>query len=180
MQSGAGAAAAGRGHHAPRCCHSRSVLTQTRDTDWWPGHHHKETESSGSGSIPALYWSSILHRLAIQYSNQYNQSVTYIYNCQILDATGWKEEGRYFLKLSWRLILILIVAFSFGEVVRYCKRLTANCISSHLNCSVPFIFLAPNTACHCRHKHLLRAASCQQTSVTLSYSDIYFRCTHQQ
>ena len=33
MQSGAGAAAAGRGHHAPRCCHSRSVLTQTRDTD---------------------------------------------------------------------------------------------------------------------------------------------------
>ena len=59
MQSGAGAAAAGRGHHAPRCCHSRSVLTQTRDTDWWPGHQHQETESSESGSIPALYWSSI-------------------------------------------------------------------------------------------------------------------------
>ena len=59
MQSGAGAAAAGRGHHAPRCCHSCSVLTQTRDTDWWPGHQHQETESSESGSIPALYWSSI-------------------------------------------------------------------------------------------------------------------------
>ena len=76
-------------------------------------------------------------------------------------STSNKLEGRRkILKLSWRLILILIVAFSFGEVVKYCKRLATNCISSHLNCSVPFIFLAPNTACHCRHKHLLREASC--------------------
>ena len=32
------------------------------------GHRHEDTQSYESGSIPALYWSSILHRLAIQYS----------------------------------------------------------------------------------------------------------------
>ena len=161
MQSGAGAAAAGRGHHAPRCCHSRSVLTQTRDTDRWPGYQHEETEASESGSIPALYWSSILHRLAIQYSAINTTSLSLPSTSTTAKSTSNKLEGRRkILKLSWRLILILIVAFSFGEVVKYCKRLATNCISSHLNCSVPFIFLAPNTACHCRHKHLLRAASC--------------------
>ena len=175
MQSGAGAAAAGRGHHAPRCCHSCSVLTQTRDTDTRINSHMKVEVFQPCIGPPQT-------SNTIQ-CNQYNQSVTYILNCQMYctyGATSWKEEGRCFLILKLSLLFILIVAFSFGEVVKYCKRLAANCISSHLNCSVPFIFLAPNTACHCRHKHLLRAASCQQTSVTLSFSDIYFRCTHQQ
>ena len=125
------------------------------------GHRHKDTQSYESGSIPALYWSSILHRLAIQYSAINTTSLSLPSTSTTAKSTSNKLEGRRkILKLSWRLILILIVAFSFGEVVKYCKRLAANCISSHLNCSVPFIFLAPNTACHCRHKHLLRAASC--------------------
>ena len=32
------------------------------------GHRHEDTQSYEGGSIPALHWSSILHRLAIQYS----------------------------------------------------------------------------------------------------------------
>ena len=153
MQSGAGAAAAGRGHHAPRCCHSCSVLTQTRDTDTRI-HSHMKVEVFQPYIGPP-------YSIDQQYNTVQSIQLVCHFHLQMPNLRRNKLEGRRkILQLSWRLILILIVAFSFGEVVKYCKRLAANCISSHLNCSVPFIFLAPNTACHCRHKHLLRAASC--------------------
>ena len=57
MQSGAGAAAAGRGHQLPRCCHSRSVLTQTRDTDRWQS---RNTRIQSHLRVIILYYYSIL------------------------------------------------------------------------------------------------------------------------
>ena len=126
------------------------------DTGHRPVAEHKHEERGYKVIWEWLYYIIIVYWSSRQTGNtvQYNLSVTY---CQILGATSWKEEGRFFWKLSW---LFILICCNFGEVVKFCKRLAANCISSHLNCSVPFIFLTPNTACHCRHKHLLRGASC--------------------